>query len=288
MRFFAIGLMCLTMIFFTCLDTEAKFLGRTLPTVEVVWARYFGAGLYALFYTRAFTRPAVMRSSRPLLQTLRSFLLLGSTVANFVALHYLQLAETSTINFLTPMAVALLAGPILGERVGGARIAAIVMGFVGVVVATRPGSAAFQPVVLVSIAGVFCNAGYAIATRMVSAHDSSATTLVWTQFAGMAALTPLLPWIWVTPADAKVWLLLATMGLFAVIGHALLIEAHQRAPAAALTPFNYTQLIWMTVSGMVVFGDRPPFATLIGAVIVVACGLFLMAYERRNRSDYGA
>ena len=280
----AIAMMCATMVLFACLDTEAKFLGRSLPTLQIVWARYFGAGVYALFYVRAFSRPGVMVSSRPGLQIGRSLLLLGSTVANFVALHFLQLAETATIGFLTPMVVAAMAGAILGEKVGGPRIAAIVMGFVGVVVATRPGSSAFQPIVLVSVFGVVCNAGYAITTRALSAHDSPETTLVWTQLAGIVSMTPILPWIWVTPAHLFGWLLMASMGLFAVIGHAMLIEAHHRAPAAVLTPFNYTQLIWMIISGAVFFGDIPPVLTLVGAAIVAACGLFLVMYERRNQA----
>jgi drug/metabolite transporter (DMT)-like permease len=283
LRIVAIGMMCAAMVCFSGLDTSAKWLGRRLPTVEVVWARYVVASVFTLFVTRAFWRPRVLLARRPGLQVIRSLLLFGSTMANFLALRQLQLAETSTISFLQPMFVALLAGPLLGESVGGARLVAIAVGFLGVVIATRPGANAFQPIVLLAVGGVACAAVYALATRRLAAHDSPETTLAWTQVAGIALLTPILPWIWETPPSAFAWAVMAAMGGFAALGHGLLILAHQRAPAPVLTPFNYTQLIWMIVSGLLVFGDRPPGATLLGAGLVVACGLFLVMYERRGR-----
>ena len=136
-RVAAIALMALAVVFFAGLDSSAKYLSRTLPAVEVVWARYLGAAMVAAAATRVFARPRVLRSRRPGLQALRSVLLLGSTVANFFALRKLQLAETSTIAFLSPIFIALLSGPLLGEWPGRARLAAIAVGFVGVVAATR-------------------------------------------------------------------------------------------------------------------------------------------------------
>ena len=203
-------------------------------------------------------------------------------MANFLALRSLQLAETSTIAFLLPMFISLLAGPLLGERVGGPRLAAILVGFFGVVVAMRPGTAAFQPVALVAVAGVVCGAGYNISTRLLAGADSAATTFVWTQIAGVALLTPALPFVWVTPPSPWVWGVMAFMGVCAAAGHGLLIVAHHRAPAATLAPFNYTQLIWMILSGWFVFADVPPWATLFGAALVAGCGLFLILYERRG------
>jgi len=277
-------MMCAAMVCFAALDTCAKWLGQRLPTVEVVWARYIAASLFALFVTRAFRRPRLLLARRPGLQLVRSTLLFGSTMANFLALRQLQLAETSTISFLQPMFVALMAGPLLGEKVGGARLAAITVGFAGVLIATRHGTSAFQPVVVLAVTGVACAAAYALATRRLAAHDSPETTLAWTQIAGIVLLTPVLPGVWATPPSAFAWMLMGAMGAFAALGHGLLILAHQRAPAPVLTPFNYTQLLWMIVSGMIVFGDRPPGATLLGAGLVVACGLFLVLHERRGRT----
>jgi drug/metabolite transporter (DMT)-like permease len=283
MRILAIALMCATMICFTGQDTCAKWLSASLPTAQIVWARYVGAAVIALAASRSLSRPVTLRSKRPRLQLVRSILLLGATGANVLALRQLQLSETATISFLTPIFVALLAGPLLGEKVSPERMIAIALGFLGVVIATRPGTAAFQPIVLVAVAGVVCNSGYVLATRKLAGADAAQTTLAWTQVAGLVFLTPILPWIWRQPPSAIDWLVMAGMGVFAATSHGMLIVAHRFAPAPTLTPFTYTQLIWMIVSGVLVFGDWPTVPTLLGAALVVACGAYLALRERRGR-----
>jgi drug/metabolite transporter (DMT)-like permease len=283
MRFLAIALMCATMICFTGQDTCAKWLSASMPTAQIVWARYVGAAVIALAASRSLSRPVTLRSKRPWLQLVRSVLLLCATTANIVALRQLQLSETATISFLTPIFVALLAGPLLGEKVSTERMIAIALGFLGVVIATRPGTAAFQPIVLLAVAGVVCNSGYVLATRKLAGADSAQTTLAWTQIAGIVFLTPVLPWIWRQPPSAMAWLVMAAMGVFAATSHGMLIVAHRFAPAPTLTPFTYTQLIWMIVSGVLVFGDWPAASTLLGAALVVACGAYLALRERRGR-----
>jgi drug/metabolite transporter (DMT)-like permease len=280
MRIFAIGLMCCAMICFTGLDTSSKWLGARVPTFEIVWARYVTAGAISLMATRPWSRPQVLRSRRPGLQSLRSLLLLGSTVTVVLALHWLQLAESSMIGFLNPIFVALLAAPFLGERMGREQGIAIAVGLIGVLVATRPGTNAFQPIVLVAIGGVVLNSGYIIATRKLAGFDSAQTTLIWTQSAGVVLLTPLLPWIWRWPDSLHVWLVLAGLGVFGALGHGLLIVAHKFAPAPFLAPFFYTQLIWMIISGIVIFGNAPQSATLVGAALVAASGAYLAFRER--------
>lgn len=279
-RAIAIAIMCAAMVCFTGHDASAKWLARSLPTVEIVWARYVAAAIFGLIIMRPIKRPALLRSRRPYLQALRSLMLLGSSMANLVAIRHLQLAETATISFLQPLLVALIAGPLIGEWVGPARMAAIGFGLVGVFVAMAPGTHAFQPVALVAIGGVFCNTFYAIFTRMLAAHDAAETTLFFTPLAGVAALTPLLPFVWVPPPTLFALGVVLLMAVCATAGHGLLILAHQRAPAPILAPFAYTQLLWMVGAGLIVFGDRPPPTVLTGAAIVVACGLFLVWREK--------
>jgi len=278
-RAVAIAMMCLTMVCFTGHDASAKWLSSSLPAIEIVWARYVAAAIVGLFIARPFRRPTLLLSRKPLLQALRSLMLLGSTMGNFLALRHLQLAETSTISFLQPLLVALAAGPLLGEWVGPARMTAIGVGFLGVFVAAAPGTNAFQPVTLLAIGGVVCNTFYALLTRVLAAHDAAETTLFWTPLAGVALLTPILPFVWIAPATLLTLAVVLFMAVSATAGHGLLILAHQRAPAPILAPFAYSQLLWMIVAGLVVFGDRPPATTLIGAAIVVACGLYLLWRE---------
>jgi drug/metabolite transporter (DMT)-like permease len=283
MRFLAIALMCATMVCFTGQDTCAKWLSASLPIVQIVWARYVGASVVALIASRSLSRPAILRSRRPRLQLLRSVLLFCSTTANVFAVRELQLSETATISFLTPVFVALLAGPVLGERVSAERMIAIALGFLGVVIATRPGAGALQPIVLLAVAGVICNSLYVLATRKLAGADSPQTTLAWTQVAGLLFLTPILPWVWTQPGSTGTWAVMAVMGVFGAASHGMLIVAHRYAPAPTLTPFTYTQFIWMIISGVVVFGDWPAPATLAGAALVVACGAYLAVKERRGR-----
>jgi drug/metabolite transporter (DMT)-like permease len=255
MRLLAIALMCVTMVCFTGQDTCAKWLTASLPIVQIVWARYVGAAVIALIASRPLSRSAILRSSRPRLQLLRSVLLFVATTANVFAVRQLQLSETATISFLTPVFVALLAGPVLGEKVSAERMIAIALGFLGVVIATRPGTTAFQPIVLLAVAGVVCNSLYVLATRKLAGADSPQTTLAWTQVAGLVFLTPILPWVWKQPGSVGIWAVMAVMGVFGATSHGMLIVAHRYAPAPTLTPFTYTQLIWMIISGVVVFGQ---------------------------------
>ncbi|MHB2165413.1 DMT family transporter [Alsobacter sp. R-9] len=281
-RLIGILLMCSAVLCFSGLDTTAKFLSRELPTAQVVWARYFANVMIVLAVLNPVTQPGVLRSSRLGLQIVRSALLLSSTGLNFIALRYLQLAETTAITFMTPLLVVLLAAPILGEKIGARRLGAIVVGFVGVLVVTRPFVGGMHPAALFSVLGCFAYATYAITTRMLAHADKPQTTLVYSGLAGVLVLTPLLPLFWVDPPSWRTWAFMASMGVYAAVGHYFLILAHQRAPAGILSPFMYSQLLWMVALGYVVFGDIPDAFTLAGGIIVVASGLYLLSLERRR------
>ena len=280
-RLAGIGLMCGAVACFAGLDCSAKWLGsRGLDPLAVAWARYAVAAALTSVFVNPVTTPALVRTSRLGLQVLRSLLLLGSTAFNFVALRHMQLAETVSIQFATPLLVALFAGPMLGEWVGPRRLVAIAAGFVGVLVVVRPGPAGIHPAALLCLGNVVCYAFYILTTRRLAATDSSATTTFYSSLAGVALLTPVLPLVWAAPGSPLAWVLLANLGLFGAFGHWLFILAHARAPAAVLAPFIYTQLLWMLILGWLVFGDVPGPWTAAGAGIVVASGLYLLARER--------
>ena len=282
-RLIGIALMCATVACFSCLDSTAKYLGRTLPTAQVVWARYFASVVLVAAILNPVTSPGMIRTSRLGLQVLRSTTLLLSTALNFVAIRYLQLAEAVSISFATPFLVALLARPLLGETITPARLGAIIVGFLGVVVVVRPGTGALHPAAFLSVLGCFCYAGYAIMTRQLAAHDRAETTLIYSGLAGVLVLTPLLPLFWETPASWATWALMASMGVYATLGHFMMIKAHQFAPASVLSPFMYSQLLWMVLLGWLIFGDVPDHWTVTGGLIVIASGLFLLSQERLRR-----
>ncbi|MFC4174765.1 DMT family transporter [Microvirga sp. GCM10011540] len=284
-RLIGIALMCGALICFSCLDATAKWVNRSVDPLVTVWARYMSAFLLTAAVLNPWTQPGLLKTRRLPLQLVRSTLLFLSTLCNFVALQYLQLVETMSIIFSTPLLVALLAGPILGEYVGARRMAAIGVGFVGILVITRPGLGAMHPAVLLSVAGAVAYAFYGITTRMLASHDSTATTTFYSGLAGIVLMTPLLPWIWTTPPSPLTWLLLALTGVFGGLGHWLLILAHARAPAAILSPFIYSQIIWMLALGYILFGDWPDPWTFAGAGIVIASGLYLLYRERVRHQE---
>ena len=283
-RLGGIALMCGTVAFFACLDASAKALaGLGVDPLLTTFMRYAVSVALISMVLNPVTTPHVARTRRPLLQVVRSLLLFGSTAFNFVALRHLQLADTLSIQFAAPLAVALLAGPLLGEWSSRERLAAIAAGFCGVLVIVRPGLGEVQPAVLYSLGNMLCYALYIITTRKLAAYDSTATTMFYSGLSGLALMSPLLPWIWTSPGTPCVWALLVGVGLFGTLGHWLLVLAHARAPASVLAPFIYTQLLWSVLLGYLLFGDVPQGTTLTGAAIVVASGLYLLARERRAR-----
>lgn len=276
-RLTGIALMCATLMFFACLDTSAKRLALAgVDPLLTTFMRYAVSVALVSLVLNPVTRPGLARTRRLPLQILRSLLLFGSTAFNFLALRHLQLAETLAIQFSAPLAVALLAGPLLGEWSSRRRLVAIGIGFLGVLTIVRPGSAAMQPAMLLSLGNMLCYALYIITTKKLAATDSSATTMFYSGLAGLALMTPLLPWIWTSPDSVLVWTLLIGVGLFGTLGHWLFVLAHARAPANVLAPLIYTQLLWSVLLGWLVFGDVPSAWTLLGAAIVVASGLSLM------------
>ncbi|MDB5592596.1 MAG: EamA family transporter [Enterovirga sp.] len=282
-RFVAILLMCGAVFCFACLDASAKWANQIVDPMLTTWFRYTANVAILAVVLNSWTRPRILRTNRFALQIGRSVLLFLSTVLNFLALQHLQLAQNISIQFAMPLLVALLAGPMLGEWAGPRRLVAIVIGFCGVLVVARPGGDALHPAALLTVINTVFYALYAIFTRMLAAHDSTATTLTYSGLAGMLFLTPALPFIWTTPPSLLVWAVLIATGLFAAVGHGFLTLAHARAPAPVLSPFIYTQIVWMVLFGYVIFGDVPDRWTLIGGAIVIGSGLYLLVWERFAR-----
>ncbi|GJD57178.1 DMT family transporter [Methylobacterium dankookense] len=287
-RLLGIALMCGAVVSFASLDACGKTLARLgVDPLVATFMRYAVNVALITLVLNPVRRPEVVRSRRLGLQVVRSLLLFGTTALNFLALRYLQMAETVSIQFAAPLAVALLAGPLLGERSSRERLAAIAVGFLGVLVIVRPGVGDVHPAVLLSLGNMACYAFYVILTRKLAAYDSTATTMFYSGLAGLAVMAPAMPWLWTTPQSWQVWALLIGIGLLGTFGHWLLILAHARAPASVLAPFIYTQLIWSVTLGFLVFGDVPSGWTLAGALVVIGSGLYLLAQEARRRPRAG-
>lgn len=277
--------MCLAMLLFTGLDTAAKLVTRELAAWVAVFFRYAVALLFATAILFARHGHGGLATRHPLLQAARGLLLMGSTICNFVAMQHLQLAQTAAIFFSIPLMVSALSVPLLGEHVGWRRWLAVAMGFLGVLVIMRPGTMDFHWAMLFSLGASLQGALYNIVTRKVGGQDRVETSLFYVSLVGSAAAAIPAGLDWSTPQGGQ-WLLLLSMGILGTAGHFLLIEGHRLATASQLAPFIYSQIIWMTVSGYLVFGDVPDLWTLAGASIVVASGLYLLHREHvKGRRD---
>jgi drug/metabolite transporter (DMT)-like permease len=283
----AIALMILAITFFSALDTSAKYLGAHygLPVTQVAWSRFIGQFVALILLVPLFgslSLPELFRTGHLKWQLVRSVLMASTTVLNFLALQYLRLDQTITIVFLAPLVVALLAGPVLGEWVGWRRLVAIAIGFAGVVVAINPSLGDLNPGVVYSLAGMLAYALFMLLTRYMAAFDPPMVTLFYSMFVGTFLGAPLAYFAWVTPPDLQAWIMLASLGFFGGLGHWLFLHAYRLAPASAVAPFLYFQLISMISFGYLVFDQLPDLRAIGGAAIVVASGIYLFQRERKT------
>lgn len=277
-----VAMMAVAVALFTCIDTSAKWLILFgLPALQVVFARYAGH----LFYALAFYLPqeglSALRSHSPRLQFLRSICLMGSTILNFMALSYLPITVTTTIQFAMPIVVTLLAIPMLGETVGIRRIIAVCIGFSGVLFVTQPWGTQWHPAMLLSIAGLFVAAIYFVLTRMLADRESNATQQIWSSGVATAVLLPFVIKGWVWPEGLQSWMVFCAIGFFGASGHIFATTAHRWADASILSPLFYLQILFAAIAGILVFDTWPTIYTLGGGAIIIASGLYIWARERK-------
>ena len=287
-RLIGIALMIGAVACFACLDSTAKWLNRTMAPLQTAVIRYVGSFLLVAIFFNPWTRPGLLRTHSLKRQCARAGCLVLSTVCAFSALRFLPLTEFTSITFSSPLIVALIAGPLLGESIGARRLAAVLTGFVGVLVVTRPGSHGVHPAVVLALVTACSNAFYSVATRLVAGHDAPETTLFYTGLVGSLLVLPAAPFVCTAPTSAPVWLAMAGAASFGALGHWLLILAHKHAPASTVAPFFYVQLLWATLLGWVVFGEVPDRWTLIGGAIVMGSGLYLLSRERAKHQPLSA
>jgi drug/metabolite transporter (DMT)-like permease len=279
-------LMLLTMVFFVGADAIAKYLTRSYPVLEVTWGRFVFhlALLLPLFAERR--NLTVFRTKRLRLQLTRSLLQIGSTMLYFSAIALLPLATATVIGFAQPLLLTVFSVPLLGEKVGTRRWSAVLVGFVGVLIIVRPGGGAALGVdhwaMLLPLATAAVSAFYQIATRLVAPHDPVETSLFYTAVAGAVVASAAVPFVWRAP-DLAGWSLMLATGVLAGAGHYCIINAFKRAPASVLAPFTFTQLIWATALGYLIFGDLPDGATLLGALVIIGSGLYVFYREGVRR-----
>jgi drug/metabolite transporter (DMT)-like permease len=282
--FRGIALILASTVFLGASDVTAKYLSATLPSIEIAWIRF---AVFALIMVPAMVPGSplfALRSARPGLQLMRGVALLSSSLFFISGLRFLPIAEASATGFVAPLFVTALSIVFLGESVGLRRWLATAVGLIGVLIILRPGTGAFHPAAFFPLVSALAWACTLIMTRMMSGRERAATTMTWSSIAGVGILSVLVPFIWVAPSWHDI-LFGVFIGVASTAGQWIVVLAFRYADASVLAPFSYTQLLWVSILGFLVFGELPDIWTVTGAVFIVASGLYTAHRERVRRSQ---
>ena len=276
--------MALAVIFFTGIDTSAKWLSIVgIPVLQIVFIRYAGHFLISLVIYVPREGFGVFHSNAPKRQVLRSCALFMGTVLNFQALKFLPITVTTTISFAGPIVITLMAIPILGEKVGLRRIIAVCVGFLGVLLVIQPWGQSFHPAMLLSLCVLLMASTYFIMTRLLAGVETNATQQVWSSGISTIVLAPFALNVWVWPNNGVDWAVLGIIGFCGAMGHIAVTTAHRWADASILAPLIYTLVFWAALVGVVIFNTYPTVWTLSGAAVIITSGLYIWRRERYKK-----
>lgn len=274
------GILCIlgATAFFSFSDAMSKLLGADLPAIEITFLRYIVFVVLAGLYCRVAGVKPWPVASIPI-QIIRGLGLFSSAIFFIEALRHLPLADAASIGFISPLLITALSVPMLGEIVGIRRWAAIIVGFIGVLVVIRPGTGAFRPEALWVLASSSTWAVASVLTRRMAGQDHSATTLFWSACTGLLVVSCMVPFAWV-PISLHNLLLCIAYGVVSFTGQSLMVMAYRYATASTIAPFNYVQLAYSTSLGFFLWGTLPDGQTWLGTAIIVASGIYTVHRER--------
>jgi drug/metabolite transporter (DMT)-like permease len=282
--FKGIALILASTIFLGTSDVTAKYLSATLPSIEITWIRFL---TFALIMVPAMVPGSplfALQTNRLSLHLLRGLMILGSSLFFISGLRFLPIAEASATGFVAPLFVTALSIFFLGEKVGLRRWIATGVGLIGVLIILRPGTGAFHPAAFFPLVSALCWACTLIITRMMSGTERAVTVMAYSSIVGVVMLSALVPSVWVTPS----WHDIAFgifIGIASTLGQWIVVLAFRYADASVLAPFSYTQLLWVSILGFLIFGEVPDVWTVTGAGFIVASGLYTAHRERVRRSQ---
>lgn len=268
------------MFLFAAVDTHAKFLTETLHPLQIVWFRQLGL-LLGILVVLAFRGVTILRTQHLGLQITRGAMAVGSASIFIFAVSFVPLVDAIAVTFVAPFMVTLIGAVVLREPVGIRRWTAVALGFVGVLIVTRPGLGVVHPAVLLILVAALLFAIRQILSRVVAEKDHIVTTVAYTALVGSAIMTVPLPFVWEWPSTNLEVSLLVSMALLAAIAETLVIKALDVADAVVVAPVHYSIIIWATIYGFLVFGQLPDLWTWVGASIIVGMGLFTLHREWR-------
>jgi len=278
----AILLITSAVLCFTALDAITKFMTQRYPVPVLVFARYAVQFVAMLLWLGPRMRLSLVRTERLRVQAFRGILLLASSLFFTNSLRSLPLAEATALNYSTPIIVVLLGRLVLDERLTHARIAFVVIGIAGMLMIVQPGTDVFHGAALFGLAAAAFYACYQVTTRMLAGEDPR-VLLFYPALIGTVVMSALAPGFgWPSSMPWTHVLLIICGGLFGTAGHFLFILAFRLAPASALTPFTYVQLVWAMLLGWMLYGDFPNGYRIAGMIVIAGSGLLMTLHERRR------
>lgn len=274
-------LVMLAVFLFSSMDTLAKHMLKreAYPIGPLIWARYAVQFVFMVALLAPRMGMGLVRTRWPGLQILRGVLLVGSTGFFYLSLSYLPLAEAAAITFVGPVLVTALSGPMLRERVTRRQWSAVALGFLGVLIIVRPGGGVFTVHAVYPLCSALLFSLYQVLTRKLAGRENPFTTLFFTALVGAAATSLPLPLTWQTPTLGQVPFMIG-IGLLGGFGHFCLIRAVEHASPARLAPFIYTQLVWSTLLGFLVFAEFPGSGSLIGMAVIISAGMLAIDWRQ--------
>ena len=278
----AVFYMWLSTVVFPILNTAVKYLGQHYPMPELFWARYCGHVVYCLIAFMPSYGLSLFVTRWPRIQLIRAILLFIASASFYLGLLTIDLSTASAIMFVGPIIVTALSVPMLKEKVGPRRWAAVMIGFLGAVIIIRPGFAVMQWGAILVLCDALCYGVYQILSRKVGSIDAAPVSITLTGIGGLIIATMILPFSTIVPPrDWFDGLLFAALGALGLLGHFLVVKAMQWGRASIVAPVGYLELVGATFMGWMVFGNFPDTLTWIGAAVIVASGLYITYREHR-------
>jgi drug/metabolite transporter (DMT)-like permease len=272
-------LMLFAIFCFTLMDALAKDLVARYPFAQVVWARFAGQLLLVALILRQHLLP-LLRTRHPLLHLVRSATQLGATALFFASLTHIGLAEATALSDINPVLITLGAALFLGERLGPVRVAGVLAAMAGAMIVIRPGAEVFTPAAFLPLMGACCYAASALLTRVIGQSESAWTAMAYGAGFGTLAAGCTLPFVW-TPVPAADLPLFAVLGGLGTLAQLCIIRSFSIAEASVVAPFGYTGIIFAAFWGVIFFAEWPDLATVAGALVIVAAGLYVWRHETR-------
>jgi len=279
-RLIGIALVVLSACCFGGVDAISKLLAETNSVGQIVWARYALALPILIAATGPSKLSTLFRTHRPRLQIGRGLTPLVISVSMVLGVRYLPLAEATVILFAAPFLVVALSVPFLGEKVRASNWIAVAIGFAAVLVVARPGLSELSQFAIFPLVGAIFYAMMQLVTRKIAATGERAeTTLAWTLLTGIVVSTPAAIYFW-QPLDPRGWALMLSLGTVFGVAQLMMIRGFAHAPAALLTPLSYVQIVSAVVLSMVVFHQFPDAWTLLGILMIVGSGLYVVRQRK--------